>query len=416
MPVAPATTSVALHRDAKFRRLWAVGLLSSLVRWTEVLAFGVFTYQQTNSALWVASMMMLRMLPLALFGVAMGALAARISRRGALLASQGVLLATTLVLLLVSALGALQVWHLALASFISGAVWAGDIPMRRGFIGDVVGPSRMGQAMAFDAVANNGSRLIGPGAGGLLLAGGGMSAVFAVGAVLYVAVLVSLAGLPKKASVETEPGRTDGAWSMLVAGFRIARETPRLTATLCITVIFNIFCWPAISLVPVIGQDRLHLNPQAIGLLASMDGLGSLIGALALAALAQRLRQGHVYVASTALFLIMLPVFALSVHPLLSGAALAFIGAGQGGFAVMQSTLVFLSVPQERRMEAMGLLTMCIGIAPLGFVFIGWLAERLGAPSAAVVSAAAGMATLLLTRRIWQPCLEYAGSGGPKIS
>jgi MFS family permease len=407
----PAATPAALHRDAQFRRLWAVGLLSSMVRWTEVLVFGVFTYQQTNSALWVASMMMLRMLPLSLFGVAMGAMAARISRRAALLASQAVLLATTLVLLLVSALDALQIWHLAVASFISGAVWAGDMPMRRGFMGEVVGPSRMGQAMAFDAVANNGSRLVGPGAGGLLLAGGGMSAVFAVGAVLYLAVLMLVSGLAKEAPVGTERVRSDGAWSMLVGGFRIARETPRLAATLCITVIFNIFCWPAISLVPVIGQDRLQLDTQAIGLLASMDGLGSLVGALVLAALAHRLRQGHVYIGSTVLFLLMLPVFALSVQPLLSGAALAFIGAGQGGFAVMQSTLAFLSVPQQRRMEAMGLLTMCIGIAPLGFLLIGWLGEAIGAPRAAVVSSAAGLATLALTWRLWRPCLRYAGGG-----
>jgi hypothetical protein len=55
--------------------------LVSLIRWLEILAFAVFTYDHTQSALWVASLMMLRMLPLALFGLALGALAARVSRR-----------------------------------------------------------------------------------------------------------------------------------------------------------------------------------------------------------------------------------------------------------------------------------------------------------------------------------------------
>jgi MFS family permease len=405
---ASAATSAALHRDPRFQRLLAVGLLSSMVRWIEILAFAVFAYQTTRSALWVTSLMMLRMLPLALFGVAMGTVAARFSRRAALLASQGLLLGVTLVLLLVAALGALQVWHLAAASLISGVVWAGDLPIRRGSIGEVVGPSRMGQAMAFDAVANNGSRLAGPGIGGLLLAAGGMSAVLALAALLYVAVLLALAGLPKQPPAKTGAETSDGVWAMLVGGLRTARQTPRLTATLCITIIFNIFCWPALSLVPVVAQDRLQLGTQATGLLASMDGLGSLLGALLLAALAHRLRHGLVYVASTALFLSMLPVFALSRHPLLTAAALVFIGAGQGGFAVMQSTLVFLAAPPQRRMEAMGLLTTCIGIAPAGFVLIGWLAERLGAPGAALASALGGLATLALTWRIWRPCVIEA--------
>lgn len=82
-----------------------MGLLASLSRWLDILAFGLFAYQQTHSAFWVAIMTMLRMLPLALFGVAYGALAARIPRRTSLLVSHGALLVTNLVLLTASILG-----------------------------------------------------------------------------------------------------------------------------------------------------------------------------------------------------------------------------------------------------------------------------------------------------------------------
>jgi len=47
-------------------------MLMSLIRWLEILAFAVFTYDQTKSALGVASLMMLRLLPLSLFGLAQG--------------------------------------------------------------------------------------------------------------------------------------------------------------------------------------------------------------------------------------------------------------------------------------------------------------------------------------------------------
>jgi MFS family permease len=399
------TASPPIHQEGRFRRLWTVGLLSSLIRWIDVLSFSVVTYQQTHSAFWVASMMMLRMVPLALFGIAFGAIAARISRRTGLLVCQGVLMATTLALLAASTWGVLQVWHLAVAAFISGVVWAGDMPMRRGFIGDVVGAPRMSQAMALDAVANNGSRLAGPAVGGLLLASGGMTAVLVVDAVLYVLVLAALLGLPKPVAPKTA-GSPRVGWSRLLDGLRAARESPRLTAILCNTIIFNIFCWPMVSMIPVIAQEQLQLGTEATGLLASMDGLGALLGAVLLTSMAQRLRHGPVYIGGTILFLVMLPLFALSGQPLLAALFLVGLGAGQGAFAVMQSTLVFLVAPAERRLEAMGLMTTCIGVAPLGFVFVGWLAERFGASGAAIVCSGSGLLTLALTWSVWKPCLR----------
>jgi MFS family permease len=398
------TSLQAVHHDPEFRRLWTAGLLSSLVRWLEVLVFGVFTYQQTQSALWVASMTMLRMLPLALFGVLLGAVAMRVSRRVCLLVGNAVLLATSLVLCTVAVYGALEVWHLAVVSFIGGVAWAADTPMRRGLMGDVVGAARMGQAMALDAVATNGSRLAGPGLGGVLLAQGGMAMVFLFCALLYVPVLAALARLPDRRFVNAAGKSVPKI--RLLDGFRAARDSRALAATLWITVVFNLFCWPVLSMVPVIGAERLQLSTQSIGLLASMDGIGALLGALGLAVLSHRGSYGAVYVGGLLLFLAALPVFALSSHPWLTGAALVLMGLGQSGFAVMQSTLVFIAAPPSRRMEAMGLLTMCIGTAPLGFLMVGWLAERLGAPAAAVICSACGFAVMALSLRWWRPCLH----------
>ena len=115
--------------------------------------------------------------------------------------------------------------------------------------------------------------------------------------------------------------------------------------------------------------------------------------------------QFPLYLGGTFLFLAMLPLFALSGHPLLSALFLVGLGAGQGAFAVMQSTLVFLAAPPEQRAAAMGMVTTCIGIAPVGFVLVGWLAEHLGASGAAMACAAGGFAALALTWPVWKPCL-----------
>ena len=90
------------------------------IRWLEILVFGVFTYQQTDSAFYVAGMTMVRLLPLALFGVPFGALAARIRREAGLVVMLATLSTTAMAVLVLAATGQLQVWHLALASFING--------------------------------------------------------------------------------------------------------------------------------------------------------------------------------------------------------------------------------------------------------------------------------------------------------
>jgi hypothetical protein len=274
------TTQASLFRDGDFVRLWTIGLVGFFVRWMEILVFGIFTYQLTGSAFMVASMTMLRLLPLAVLGVPLGALAARVPRRNALALVQCGLSVLSLALLALAALGLLQVWHIAVASVLNGIAWAGDNPFRRGLIGDVAGPQRMGHAMALDVGASNASRLV-----GLLLAQSGMTAVFLLVAVLYLVALVAVLRvrdrpLPQEAS-------PSGLRTLLAEGFLAARASPRLAGTLWITVLFNLFGWPVLSMVPVIGKDRLGLAPDGIGLLASMEGVGTLIGAVALVTLAR---------------------------------------------------------------------------------------------------------------------------------
>jgi len=405
-PAAPPP----IYRDPQLHRLWAVGMLMSLIRWLEILAFAVFTYDQTKSALWVASLMMLRLLPLSLFGLAIGALASHMSRRRLLIVTHVGLLATSLLLLIVAALGAIEVWHLAVASFINGFVWAGDMPLRRALMGDLAGHGRMVQAMSLDAVVSNACRLIGPTLGGLLLAQGGLRAVLLCATLLYLPVLAALADLddpPPEPTDATKPTTRD----LLLRGLHAARESRPLQATLWITVLFNLFAWPVLSMIPVIGRDQLHLDASGVGLLASLDGIGSLVGALALTSIARHLRHGPVYLGAVLLFLVLQVVFAWSHHVLLTGVILLVIGAAQAGFAVMQPTLVYNGVQADRRPAVMGLMTMCIGVAPLGFLAIGWLAERLGAPMAALICALSGLLAIAVTWPLCRACFESPSLG-----
>jgi MFS family permease len=106
-----------------FWRLWYVGLIVSTVRWVETVAVGVVVYQRTDSAFLVSLMTMLRLLPMGLFGVFLGALAERFDRGKTLFLVVLLMSGTSAVLVILDRTGQLEIWHLAFASFISGCGW-----------------------------------------------------------------------------------------------------------------------------------------------------------------------------------------------------------------------------------------------------------------------------------------------------
>jgi MFS family permease len=388
-----------LLAEPDFRRLWLVGLVVFSVRWLEMLAVAVFTYQHTGSPFIVALLTMLRMLPMTLFGALIGAAAERVERRTALVFVVLSMLVCSVTLAALAWSGALQVWHLALASFFNGFTWTTDNPVRRTMIGEVVGSERMSAAMSIDVGANNASRVLGPTLGGLLLATFGIGGAFAVSVAGYMAAtLVALRVQHRNPPVAPTAA---GILERMIEGLLLVRRDRRLSGTMVITVIYNTFGWPFTSMIPVIGQDNLQLGAAGIGFLASMDGVGAFCGAVLIAICARPRHYARLFVGGVAIYLVMLPVFALTPHPLLAGSVLLLTGLANAGFSIMQATLVYLAAPPEMRSRVFGVLSVCIGIGMIGFLHLGWLAGMIGATWAIVTIGVEGFAALLLTRRWW---------------
>lgn len=384
-----------------FRRLWAFGLVISAVRWLEMVVVGVFVYQHTGSAFAVALMTLLRTLPMALFGAIIGALAERLERRSALIGVVILMLITSLCVALLAHAGRLEVWHLAVASFCNGIAWAADNPVRRVMIGDVVGHERMSAAMSVDIGANNASRMLGPTIGGLLLAGTGISGALTVSVACYAIALVAALLVRHRDSLA--PGAPVGTIiARIVEGLLLVRRDRKLIAILTITVIYNVFGWPFTAMIPVIGQDSLHLGASGIGVLASMDGIGALCGSVAIALYARPVHYARLYLGGVVTYLVLLIVFALVPSVPLAGAALMFTGVSNAAFSVMQATLIYLAAPAEMRSRMYGVLSVCIGAGPIGFFSLGVAADAIGAPWATAITGTLGLLALAATYHWWR--------------
>jgi MFS family permease len=400
LTVSPAASRRWLLGELDFRRLWLVGLVVFSVRWLEMLAVAVFAYQRTGSPFIVALLTMLRMLPMAMFGALIGAAAERVERRKALALVVSLMLLCSIALALLAWSEALEIWHLALASFISGLTWTTDNPVRRTMIGEVVGPERMSAAMSIDVGANNASRMLGPTVGGIVLATFGIGGAFAVSVAGYLVALV--VALQVRHRNIAAPSTAASILERMIEGLLLVRRDRRLSGTMVITVIYNTFGWPFTSMIPVIGQDNLGLGAVGIGVLASMDGVGAFCGAIAIALFAKPPHFARLYIGGVTIYLLMLPVFALSPHPVLAGSVLLLTGLANAGFSIMQATLVYLAAPPEMRGRVFGVLSVCIGIGMIGFLHLGWLAGMIGATWAIVIIGVEGLAAMLLTSRWWR--------------
>ena len=384
---------------ADFWRLWSVGLVASVVRWLETVVMGVIVYRETDSPFLVSVVTMLRLLPMGLFGAWLGVVVERFDRRLMLAGMIALLALTSAVLSIIAAFGLLQVWHLAVGSLVNGFGWLTDNPLRRTMMGDSVGRERMATAMALDIVAMNVSRMIGPTLGGVVLVIAGIEGAFLLSAGLY---LLALGATLAVTARSVPSGHGTPVLASMREGFAAVRADRRLAAILAVTVVYNIFGWPFTSMIPVIGRDQLALGPEGVGLLTSVDGIGAFAGALLLAwRLAPRWHAGA-YVGGVALYQVGIVIFALSPGIAPASIGLLLTGLSGAAFATLQATLVYLAAPTEMRPRIMGVLSVCIGTGPLGFLWLGWLADAVGASTATALTGALGLVVLLALRPLWR--------------
>jgi predicted MFS family arabinose efflux permease len=377
-----------------------IGTLQFCVRWLDILVLGIFTYQNTGSAFVVTMLMMLRILPMAMFGAFMGAAADRFEGRTILFLTISVSLVTSILLVLLTYTGHLAVWHVAVASFVGGIIWSMDLPLRRLMIGRVVAPAHMATAMALDAGSSNASRMIGPAVGGILLATWGIGGCFIFGITMYV--IAGALAIGVRYRNPTREQAHGAFFGNIAAAISASIRDPGLIGYFAITIIFNLFAWPIISLVPVVGQDFLKLSERGIGIFASMDGAGALLGVFAIVYWARPSLYATLYVASVVVNLLALTTMSLLADAKLAGMALLVAGSANAVFGIMQSTLIFRVVKPEMRGLMLGLLTAAIGTGPLGFIQTGLLAEAVGAQYAIVITGGEGLLAILLTYRWWK--------------
>ena len=374
-----------------------------MMRWLEMLAIGVFTFEVTQSALLVALITMARTVPMLLFSAFTGAIADGFDRRLMLLGALGMLAITSTILATLALTERIDLWHVALGTFISGIYGTLEFPVRRALLGiiagDKAGSAGAGVALTLDSGTNHCMRLVGPVLGGLVLTGFGLPGIYIVGVILYsLGFLLVLKAKYRAPHYVTAVPRILG---QIVEGLRYIRTNPKIKGTLFITIAMNVFGFPYVAMVPVIGDQILDQGAVATGILVSAEAAGGLAGALLIANFVRPRHFTTVYFYCSVLFIVGVLAFSLSQIYFVSLGLLFLAGLGVAGFAAMQSTIVFTAAPPEMRGRLMGVLAVCIGFNPLGILQVGLLADWFGGAQAVTIMALEGLVAMLIAALIW---------------
>src|SRR3984885_5197025 len=368
-------------RSLKYRnfQLFFSGQLISLVgTWMQNVAQAWLVYRMTGSSLLLGVVSFAGQIPVFPLAPLAGMVADRMDRRKVGIARQTGSMVLALVLAVLTLTKRVDVWEVVVLAALMGVVNSFDIPARQSFLVEMVGREDLMNAIALNSSMFNGARIIGPAIAGILVASIGEGWCFFANGVSYIAVIVGL--LMMRVPHRHVERKGESALEHIAEGFRYARQTGPIRALLLLLGLVSLVAMPYTVLMPIFAAQILHGNARTLGVLGAATGVGALCGALTLASRTKVHDLGRWVAIACGASGAALIGFALSRWYILSVIMLVPVG-----FAMMTqmgacNTLVQAMVPDRLRGRIMAVYAMMfMGMAPLGALLSGAVADHIGA-------------------------------------
>ncbi|MBT3941373.1 MAG: MFS transporter [Chloroflexi bacterium] len=363
------------NRD--YRWLW-IGMMTGMSgTQMQMLARGILVYDITGSYA-LTGIVSVGFAPAMIFGsILSGTVTERIERRALIQLTQlgQVVLALSIGLLVFADM---IIWqHILVASIIQGLMFAFMMPARQVVIPKIVGKRLMSNAMSLNSAAMSFTAMAAPAVGGILYAVIGPDGVYFVVAGLNLVAIGMTGLLPKFPPDPNAPRRS--IISNTAEGFRYVRQNRTLMSVIAFVALGTILSMPFRMLLPAISSDVFDASEFETGVLVAMMGLGSLIGALAIAALRQGQRRGIVLMASAFVSAFGLVVFASLPYYWVGIFIMLFMGIGEAGRFALGQALSMEETDDEHRARVASLFQMTFGLMPLGILPVSLAMEVYGA-------------------------------------
>jgi MFS family permease len=389
----PIPHTLRALESPNFRHYYIGQAVSMLGTWIQSVAMMWLAYRLSGSTLFTGTIGFLNSAPHLFLATFAGVLGDRMSRRRLLIAVLTLLSLQAAVLALLSYLKIITMPQLAALALFAGVCNAFETPTRQSIFVQLLDRREdLPNAIAMNSVLMNGTRLIGPSIGGLLIAAFGETVCFTLNAVSYIAVLAALFSLK---IVRPRPRRAAShPLADLAEGWKYAMGLVPVRRMLFTLAGVSFALAPYSTLMPAMAVQAYHKGAELVGLFIGAVGLGAVISAVSLARRPSVRGLGKWIAIAATVGGLGAMGFGLIRNVYAAFPLMMMLGFGMFMTGATCNTILQTMVDEEKRSRVMSYYTMFfIGTAPIGHYSAGWLAEHIGAPATFVVGGAIALTT-----------------------
>ena len=397
-------------RHRNFRLFWFGQMISLIGTWMQTTGQAWLVLELTHSAWQLGVVGAIQFLPILLFSIFGGVFADRWPKRNVLLFTQSAAMIQAAVLWGLVASGQIQLWEIYVLALSLGITNSLDMPTRQAFVVEMVGRENLPNAVALNSSIFNLARIVGPGMGGLLIAFSGVTTLFLLNALSFIAVIIGLLmiRLDELHAVARRAGANDArtkTWQSLGEGMAYIRRTPSVLLIILVVGMVSLFGINFNVVLPIFATEVLNVGAIGYGLLSSAIGVGALLSALWIA-WGNRQPTIRSLLINTLVFGVLLILFSIShIYPI-SLVLILLIGFAQIAFSALANTAIQSIAPDHLRGRVMSVyMAFFAGSTPIGNLLIGGL-SLLGGPSVALLICAILALLSALGGWIWRKPAE----------
>jgi DHA3 family macrolide efflux protein-like MFS transporter len=278
-----------------FTIIWLGQIISVLATSMSGFALTIWVYQKTGSATTLGLMQVFFITPFLLISPIAGVMVDRYNRKLMMMVGDLAAGLATIAILILQALGVLQIWHLYIAMAVMGLGNTFQWPAYSAAISTMVSKEQYGRANGMMALIESGRGVLAPILAGALLPFIHLTGILLIDVVTFIIAVLALlvVFIPQPArTIEGQQGQ-GSLWKESVYGFKYIFARPSLLGLQLIFFAGNLFSGIAATLFAPVVLSRSGFNSIVLGTSQSAFAIAGVAGGIIMSAWGGFKRRVH---------------------------------------------------------------------------------------------------------------------------